>query len=266
MQVAVALVHRDRPERVRRRQLPAREADPVAVAAAQGAPAAVGDGRRVDGLGRRVGAQREPGDHGAPEVVAAVVADVAERHQPAVVAHAAVRVHVRDGAGDQPRPGPGPASSAARTAPLAWRGGREPRRRSRPCGTRAGRRRRPSAAGWRPAPRRAGRGRRGPWAARARSAAAGTPAGRSGSALARRPGRQRREPVLAHQLGDRREVGGVVHERAADQPDQVGGAAGCARRRRAAPPSTRAARARRTRAWCRWCAGPRRRTCSSTRP
>ena len=103
IEVAVLPVHRDRPERVRRRKLPAREPDPVTVTAAQAAAAAVGDGGRVHGLRCGVGPEGELGNHRAAEVVAAVVADVVQRHEPAVVAHTAVLVGAQQGPVGEPR-------------------------------------------------------------------------------------------------------------------------------------------------------------------
>ncbi len=221
MEVAVVLVHRERPERIRRRQLPAREPDAVAVAAVQEPPAAVSDGGRVHGLRPRVRPQRELGDHGPAEVVAAVVADVAERHEPAVVAAAAVGVHAGYRARGQPRAGPGARQERLSHGAARLGGRREPG----PDPNRAERPQRAVIGRWRGI-----RGQRLAQLVEVRKALRQHEPvllGREGrqqdrvGALPGGPVRQRREPVLAHQLGDRSEVGGILDERAADQPDQV---------------------------------------------
>ena len=230
MQVALAVVHRQRPEGADRRQLTAIEADLVPPPAPQRPPLAVGERRGIHGLLRRVRAEGEPGHDGTAQVVAPEVADVGQRHEPSVVAPAAEGVGSLHRAVQYPPRGTGRPGERLPDPTPGLRGWRA-------SGTDAGfgERAQGAAIG-------SGRRVRGEIAAQgvevgqAARQLEGRLVGREGAqhqrrlALARRPARQGRGAVAAHEIGHGRQIGLAPDQGPAEQPHQ--------RRRALDPPHT----------------------------
>ena len=261
-QVAVGVVHRQRPERAHRRHLALGEHQPVAGVAVQGAAAGVQQGGGVDGLGPGVGAEPQQRDARSVGVVGAVVADGVLGDRPAAVRPPRCPAGVcRATVGSAVFAAATPRSSAASTSgDSPARAGRRPGRRPRPPAAAAaaghGRAAGCAAAG---APARPGRRGRSAWSPYAVRRAVQPRANRRGPPGGVSVNRR----ISADAL---RQVGAVARQRAPDHPHAPGRGPDHPRAAHAPAAAAGPGDGEAAGLGCRWCASPRRRRCWCTGP